>query len=143
MYFRQVLCLPEPWYCLQKMQSNMGLTESRNGAKYVVDRRGSQEIFLEKTVILAGNEEPGKLDMGGRGAGEFQAEEMMLPRSSPRCHHPGPDSILSCPHHCRGPPRCPLIPFRLLSPTGVRIIPLKHRQEEDGDEATRGNSQST
>lgn len=109
----------------------------------MVDRRGSQEIFLEKTVILAGNEEPGKLDMGGRGAGAFQAEEMMLPRSSPRCHHPGPDSILSCPHHCRRPPRCPLIPFRLLSPTGVRIILLKHRQEEDGDEATRGNSQST
>ena len=106
----------------------------------MVDRRGSQEIFLEKTVILAGNEEPGKLDMGGRGAGEFQAEEMMLPRSSPRCHHPGPDSILSCPHHCRRPPRCPLIPFRLLSPTGVRIILLKHRQEEDGDEGPEEGS---
>lgn len=113
-----------------KMQSNTGLTESRNAAEYVADSRGSQEIFLEKSDICAGNEEPGRLDTGGKGeAGGCQAEDMISGSLVP---HPVAttlvaDSILSCPHHCSGPPRCPLTPFHLLSPTGVRIILSKHR----------------
>lgn len=42
-------------------------SQSQEMEQSTVGCRGSQEIFLEKTVIRAGNEEPGKLDVGGRG----------------------------------------------------------------------------
>ena len=60
-----------------------------------------RKIFLEKTDIYTGNDEPGKLDVGGKGeGGGFQAEEMTFLLSSPHCHHPGPDTFLSCLYHC-------------------------------------------
>lgn len=113
------MCLPEPWYPLQKMQSNIGLTESRNGAKYTVDRRGSQEIFLEKTVICAGNEEPGKRRgwqrgrrVSGRGNDAPLFLSLLLPPPWSRQHPLPPASLQGASH-------CPLDPFPSAVPTGV------------------------